>query len=62
VAHRVSRGFVARGRQQNEERRNLRRRQALTVQFGPHQVRRQVICGPGPVLFGQIHAVLGEFR
>ena len=57
----VARGFVARGRQQDEERGDLGRCQPLAVDLGLHQVCGEVVGGPGPAVLGELHAVLRQF-
>ena len=61
VADRIARRLVAGGRQQDEERANLRRRQVLAVDLGLNQVCGEVLTGPRPPFLGQVHAVLREF-
>ncbi len=46
----VARCLVARGRQQNEERGDLSRRQALTVDLGLHQAGGEVVAGMSPAV------------
>ena len=48
VADRVAGGLVAGGRQQDEERGDLRGRQPLAVDLGLHQVRGQILPGSRP--------------
>ena len=57
MADRVARGLVARDHQQDEERRDLGRRQPLTVEFGLHQAGRQVVARMRPAIVGQCGGV-----
>ena len=57
----VARCLVASGRQQNEERGDLNRCQALAVDLGLHQAGGEVVAGIRSPFLGEAHGVVGEF-